>query len=387
MHTLRSEPFLLNREWSSRQIAEQARLRLAKLRPDVLELHDALFHDGVENSDLWAIMTPEEKEGILRIPVIAIPIQEFNTCIAEAPAGDGQFIVFDTCIFKELVDLLSAVPTQGLPAWTACVLQGALRKVSWTESPAFWTEAAIREVKAYEWPKPDHGVVYTRFSSLLIGLRFCVMFILAHEFAHQKLNHLAGDLSVVPRELGGIVVTSHQKHHAREFEADAWALKVLTRVPVGYFATWLLCIEAMFWYLNSIELFNAECQRIKGATSLPSDHPDAWERGRRISELSADFIETTTQGNLDESLYKSLKARKTLFEWWKKANGLMIPLLAECYWNDPERTVGIHDAFRDSSLGVDEYKAEMRSIETKHKITSTWYGLRRTVRRVKSKLF
>ena len=90
MNTLRREPFLLDREWSARQIAEEARLRLAKMRPDLLELHDSLFHDGVEDTDLWAIMTPGERQGIPNIPVIAIPIQEFNTCIAEASGGGGQ---------------------------------------------------------------------------------------------------------------------------------------------------------------------------------------------------------------------------------------------------------------------------------------------------------
>jgi hypothetical protein len=387
MNTLRREPFLLNREWSARQIAEEARLRLAKMRPDLLALHDSLFHGGVEDTDLWAIMTPEEKQGIPNIPVIAIPIQEFNTCIAEAPGGGGQFIVFDTCISKELVDLLSAVPTQGLSAWTACVLQGALRKVSWSETPAFWSETAIREVMAYNHPKPKDGVVYTRFSSLSIGLPFCIMFMLAHEFAHHKLNHIAGSSRALPRDLGGIVVDVRHTDHAQEFEADAWALNILTRVPVGYFATWLQCIEVVFWYLNSIELFNTECQRIKGATSLPSDHPDAWERARTVSELGADFIETATQGNLDESLHRSLTGRRDLFEWWKKANRLMVPLLAECYSNDPEGTITIHDGFRDGSLGADAYLAEMRAIEKKHKITSRSYGLKRAIRRVKSNLF
>jgi hypothetical protein len=386
MHTLRQVPFLLNREWSARQIADEARQRLAKMRPDLLELHESLFHDGVEDTDLWAIMTPEEKEGIPNIPIIGIPIHEFNTCIADAPGGNGQFIVFDTCIFKELLDLLSAVPTHGLTAWTACVLQGALRKVSWTESPAFWAETAIREVMEYAPPKPEDGVVYTRFSSLCIGLPFCVMFILAHEFAHQKLNHLAGNLGVLPREVGGIVVDMHKINHAQEFEADAWALNILTRIPLGYFATWLQRIEVMFWYMNSIELFKTECQRISGLTSLPGDHPDLWERARRVSELGADFIERVTQGNLDESLHTSLKGRRDIFEWWKKANRLMIPLLAECYSNDPEGTVRIHNAFRDGSLDVDGYLAEMRAIETKHKITSISYGFRRKMRIVKSRL-
>jgi hypothetical protein len=64
----------------------------------------------------------------------------------------------------------------------------------------------------------------------------------------------------------------------------------------------------------------------------------------------------------------------------------MIPLLAECYSNDPEGTVRIHNAFRDGSLDVDGYLAEMRAIETKHKITSISYGFRRKMRIVKSRL-
>ena len=394
METPKLVPIELDPDWSARQVADEVRRvlvnRLAD-RPLLLDLAEFFSDYSIHESELWAIMTSEEREGIPDIPIIGMPTGEFTAWIAMSPNGEGQFVVVDLCIVWELVSFLSAIGSQAYPAWMACTLQGALRSthVYWDKPLPRWVEAAAREMASYKLPSGLRGeVTYTKFSSMLVGLQRCMMFILAHEYAHHKLGHLAGPSAVFQHELGGTSFADHTISHEHELQADAMAVDITSRVPTGYLVTWILSIELMFWYLSLIDLFNTECERINGQVSQPKDHPTPLQRAEKISREAQACLTMRLQSKSDDSklLNEVLEERQRIFKLWKTMCRYTT-YLAENYCNAPDRTLALHEAVLACNVDRSGYQAEMEAIQAQYGGSSPLIIGRRLVRHWKSRLF
>lgn len=381
--------FEVDRSWSARQIADEARAftkNLYREHPEVLWFHECFLKYGASETEFWPLLTPEERSALHDFPLVVTPTGAFDVWIAVAPSGDDKFIVFDLCILLELVEFFSAIPNQSYPVWAACILQGALRQTTGPRlNVASWVEAPAREMKelmARKAPQAPYS------SSVLFGLPFCMNFLLAHEYGHHALKHFGDESLICNGETAGMTAHLRKTSHDMEFAADCWSLNVISRLPAFDFSSWLLSIEMMFWYMNLVESFNKNRRTIEGITTLPDAHPPVIVRAERISRLGEKVLEAELDeaGRLPEPLFNNLQDRQRIWSWVKKLD-TYTQYLAECYCGDPDKTVAIHEAVRAGEQDMDTYEAEMKAIARKHRFDSPFGIAKRAFRHIKSKLF
>src|SRR5262245_20266295 len=240
--------FEIDRSWSARRIADEARAftqNLYREHPGVLEFQALFLKYGASQTEFWPLLTSDERAGLPDVPLVVIPTGEFDVWIAVAPSGDERFIVFDLCILLELIELFAAIPTQQYPVLAACILQGALRRTTGPRLElASWVEAPLRDI-AVRMEQPALEAPYS--VSMLFGVPFCLNFLLAHEYGHHALHHF-GDVPLLAEgEQANRVARRRTTSHDMEFAADAWSLGMIARLPAFELSSWILSIELMFW--------------------------------------------------------------------------------------------------------------------------------------------
>jgi hypothetical protein len=369
--------FVVDPSWTAQRIAEEARAfsqDLYRDHPHVLEEQELFLDYSASKTQLWPLLTPEERAGLDDFPLVVVPTGDFDVRMVAAPSGGGKFILFDQNILLELTDFLAANPNKKAWVWAACILRGATRQTSGPLlDPGSWVEAPLRELKEFH-DREATGVPYS--SSMLFGLPHCIDFLLGHEYGHHALKHFRDEPQTGKGEMARITDHLRTTSLDMEFAADAWALNVISRLPPFELSSWLLAIELMFWYLSLIESFEKNCRSIEGITSQPYDHPPAIVRAERISRLGERVFETQLDeaGNLPQPLFNNLNDRQTIWAQVKKFD-LYAYHLAEFYCSEPEKTLAIHNAVRAGEMEGEAYEKEMMAIARRHRLDDSAAGI------------
>ena len=213
------------------------------------------------------------KERLGGIPIITYPSGEFNAWIAKPPSEKGLYIYFDTRFYRNLVYFLD------------------LNFASDFGQDEVWKRVFILLMDSafgLGYPREDAVCLPEHVGAQHTHVRL-IFFILAHEYSHFLLGHLANTGSFINRDLKFSDQSVYSSSQKEELEADKKAIDLLKEAYLGQEAALfniLLGCATFFTYVNAVKFLVDYTMRLKG--NRPDDtlarHPGPMDRLKRIEK-------------------------------------------------------------------------------------------------------
>jgi hypothetical protein len=235
-------------------------------------------------------LTPAERAAVDTQAAFGVAFTRLpNACAIRH--GDAYAVLFDIAIDPVLIatsELWLAVsePPVTLDAATfARAYNAAIISIFFRETP-FWT------------PIPDDGFAHREEVNRLVWTM--TVFMLAHEVGHILHGHLKASgvrHRMMPGVAGSTDSTVVAPEHAQEFEADAFAVSLITRAAgsseSGANLLWVrtyVALAMLFTVLESVE-------QLAERAELETDdtHPGAMDRWYRIEAVIRDHVGPATR--------------------------------------------------------------------------------------------